>query len=698
MQKETIMNKIKRKNRIYHAGSIALLGSYTFFIFGVLEIYLTNINEFWFGLKEVLYISLIPCILFASILFFILFIFYNNKFYKYINIFVFSIFISLYIQGNYANASFGVLNGEAIDWGNYCIYEIISIFVWITPLIVGGILVKFIEYTKLEKIINIICICIILVQSITLFFLFITTDIHQNKKDQIVVTDKNLLELAKDKNILVLCLDSFDALEYDELIAESNDYELQDFTYYRNTVGAYPTTVGAVPFILTGMWYENDVIKDDYLKTAFDEAELYKELEKFDYKMGIYTSDSYLSGEIKEKLENTEKLNTLPSSWMKLGKKMYDLVMFKYMPHHFKHYFWFYSEEFNELRKFADRDVSIFSQDMQYFYERLTKENIKIDYKKKNGYKFYHLEGIHPPYTFDEELKNMDGASSIDEAKGNLHVVKEIIGQLKELGIYDQTAIIILADHGHYNYSQNPILLVKEFNKVSNFNISDAPISYEDLLPTLIYYVNGIKTGKTFYDINEVEKRERRYLWYTWTADNSYTADYLPKIDEYLIKGKAYDSSSIFRTPYHYIDGKLICEKEIYEFVDGETVYFDDGENYNSLTMAGFSHNWTLGNQSLMHIDMGSESVQNLVVQVTGTPITPDQEVIVYVNNKYLTKVRDIVDSFELSIPKEYINQQVLEIKFECPKALSPYKSGLSDDRRILSIYIESITFSDVNN
>ena len=44
-----------------------------------------------------------------------------------------------------------------------------------------------------------------------------------------------------------------------------------------------------------------------------------------------------------------------------------------------------------------------------------------------------------------------------------------------------------MADHGGVDYRQNPMLMVKAMNNSADFRISSAPISYDDLLNTMLW-------------------------------------------------------------------------------------------------------------------------------------------------------------------------------------------------------------------
>jgi len=686
---------------------IALMCAFNLTIFSPLEIYFANISNFWFGLHE---IGIICIISFFLIFFILMLISIVGIKYRQIGkgllLLFFNFSISMYIQGNYANDNLGIMNGQEINWEQFGIYGIISILVWLIPLVLSIVIVKAKGMALFKRIAKIISICLFLVQLITIATLLFTVNTSTNDNDLIITNDR-LFEVSENKNIMIICLDTFDAYEYNELLSESKIYELDNFVYYKNTAGAYPTTEASIPYILTGEWNDNSKMKSEYLREAYQDTSVYKQLKKNKYSIGIYTNDRYISDEIKEELENAQAWDIIPSSYFELGKNFYQLVAFKYAPHQLKSYFWFYPE-FNDLRaKKGGGKTEIYSQDIKKFYDNLMEDRINIVKDNVNSFKFYHTTGIHGPYTFDENLEDMDGANSINEAKGNITLLKEMMNQLKDEGIYDNTAIIILADHGNYNYSQNPLLLVKDFNSDGSFEISDAPISFEDLMPTIIYWITDESESNTVFDVTEGQERDRRFLWYQWLGDANFAEDYLPQMQEYYIIGKAYDTSSMIRSKNVFDKGNQ--KVMIYKYVDGKTVYFDGEEDFLELTAAGFSfpekssdgkmYCWSLGKESQMIITFDSKNYNDIVMEVKAYAITPEQVIEVYINDDYLTTIENIKTEFQVVIPKEYMNYETdINIKLIYPNAIFPYEAGIDngEDSRMLSICYESIMFTEM--
>ena len=83
---------------------------------------------------------------------------------------------------------------------------------------------------------------------------------------------------------------------------------------------------------------------------------------------------------------------------------------------------------------------------------------------------------------------------------------------MKENGVYDNTEIILLADHGLKNHDSGayPLLMIKRAgDDFEGIQTSYAPISHLDVYPTLMK-IAGEDTGKeTVYDIDENADRKR---------------------------------------------------------------------------------------------------------------------------------------------------------------------------------------------
>ena len=94
------------------------------------------------------------------------------------------------------------------------------------------------------------------------------------------------------------------------------------------------------------------------------------------------------------------------------------------------------------------------------------------------------------------------------------------LSQMKEAGVYDNTAMIIMSDHGSHNdtdlrnMNQNPVLLIKgRGEQHDELTVSYAPVSYDDLQQAYQRLLDGEGSDGVF-DWQEGDERSRRFLWH----------------------------------------------------------------------------------------------------------------------------------------------------------------------------------------
>lgn len=117
--------------------------------------------------------------------------------------------------------------------------------------------------------------------------------------------------------------------------------------------------------------------------------------------------------------------------------------------------------------------------------------------------------------------------------KACLTMTEKYINMLHEKDIYDNTCIIVMADHGHGSgFNDNPILFIKGFDEHHEMWVNDAPISHDDLQEAYVRLLSG-KSSDELFDYQEGDYRERRFLFQD-DDDNP-----LEIMEEYVQKGHA---------------------------------------------------------------------------------------------------------------------------------------------------------------
>ena len=143
-----------------------------------------------------------------------------------------------------------------------------------------------------------------------------------------------------------------------------------------------------------------------------------------------------------------------------------------------------------------------------------------IKTQKNNYFQFLHIEGGHYPWDIDKDFNPKSPATYDDKISSSITVVEKYLDRIKKSGQYDNTAIIILADHGH-NYDdyasskgrQNPILYIKGVNETHDeMQISNKKVSFADLNDIYKDLLDDKKSNELLTDIGD--DRIRYFMWY----------------------------------------------------------------------------------------------------------------------------------------------------------------------------------------
>ncbi len=453
---------------------------------------------------------------------------------------------ALYIQGNFVLINYGELNGKSIDWSKYTINGIISnILFWIFP-VVGIVLI--IKKKNIKKIIGYISAFIFLIQLVTLGALLIQKD-HYRNVEEYVSTTKNEFSFSKNENVIILLLDTFDSKFLEHMLEENPDqYKtiLEDFTYFPDTVGNYSATDLAVPQMLTGEAFYHDVSYDEYINDAFYQSNLLNTFRDKGWNNYIYTIEPLPQSGTVDSIINLEKKVLTVSSHKRLLIYMYKYVGFRYAPQMFKQAFWFYSDDMAGLKDIKSSTEQIFDWSNFIFYDGIN--DIKAE-QENNVFSFCHLEGAHSPFTITKDF-TIEGreTSAEEESRAMMLLVDKFLRKLKETDIYNNSAIVIMADHGFYGINQNPLFLVKGMQESHEMQCSDKSLSlYMDFGITL----NNLSNGEEALDA-VVDRIGEDRIFYRFDSASLQSQNDIKQIIEFKTNGKAFDYDRMKETGIVY--------------------------------------------------------------------------------------------------------------------------------------------------
>ena len=525
---------------------ISFLLSFMLFIYEPIITYTANVNDFWFDSR-----LMIPNIIkyFSILLFMMLFI------YSYIYLFAhavkkeiiykvtiaisFILVVFTYIQGVYLVGNLPALDGTTIEWDTYTKDKIISAIVLI--VIVVAEIVGIIKF-KINKTIKVNCfiLCAVFVMLLTSFVSSITKPDFYKEKTIAVSTSENINNISSDKNFIILLADAIDSIEFSKINDDTSIFE--DFTYFPDTVSGYTFTRDSIPFILSGIWNKNEMEFSDYSTKAFNESPILNRLKDQDYQLNLYEDEITWYSRKSEEVDNMLIYNDKVDS-KAFFKQLIKYIGFKYLPFQFKEYSHIEDADFDLCK--MESETKTYNWVNPVVYENIKENELeKIDQKY---FQYIHIEGAHVPFNNSEDVEIIpeEEGDYDKKLKATAKVIDEYIKRLKDAGTYDNSVIVVLADHGYWANGggrQNPMLYIKGIDEHHDMETSELPISYEDLSDAFIELSEGKKSNELFSNIDK--NRVRKFL------GNGPGGEY--SMPENEVRGKAWDMSLITETGVRY--------------------------------------------------------------------------------------------------------------------------------------------------
>ena len=540
----------EQKNKLFACLALSCAASFMICFYAPMELFANNLSEFVFDSS-----MLIPVLLGTFLVMFLASVLVLNvayllcdKFYGLIMIIYFISYVATYIQGNYMAKNIPVLDGTEVDWSNYTKDNVKTAILWVVVTLITLAIVKFAKMKKFYSVVTVISAFISAMLIISLCVVCFVKNVNKKHENNMFIDSSNMLEMSENKNFVILLLDCVDARVMNEVLEEHPEYKdiFDDFTYYTNTMSTYPYTSQSIPYILTGQWYENEKTYEEYSKEAYNNSPLFKELEKRDYSIGLYESDI-------PEIENYDRFDSVfYMGDAKIDKEKFAMLELKstgftYLPYFLKKYCEYDNNDFKKIRQ-IDESKEIFSDVDDEFYARLKNDEIKL--KDQNAFKFIHIQGAHSPYRYNEKVEKIKNATYKTNVQACITITDYYLNMLKESGVYDNSVIIVMADHGYEGGlvqgvdRQNPILFVKGVGENHELQYNDAPISFEDLQDAYVKLLDGSSSDEIF-PYKEGDQRERRYLLYALRDKNT--------MYEYIQTGHASDKDSMRETGKTYV-------------------------------------------------------------------------------------------------------------------------------------------------
>ena len=310
---------------------------------------------------------------------------------------------------------------------------------------------------------------------------------HTNlvSQTETALTEDGLYTVSSKNNVIVFVLDTYDQTLLNTVLRQNPDLlsEMTGFTEFQNCTGAMIPTRFAVPYLLTGELPRVGEDSATYLAERYERGMFLQDAKDAGYSIGLYT-DSLQIGTLPQAEQDaiaatTVNMHKVSSSALDFGgtlSAMVQMALYRDAPWVLKSEFWYYTDQINgrivAYNPDADPGERVYTMNDPRYFGQLRKQGLSIDDSQgqAGSFRFIHLLGAHYPYSLDENGNDLgaDNSTKEQQAQGSMRIVSEYLRQLKELGVYDQSTIIITADHGRWfltpeplTTTSTPIMLVK---------------------------------------------------------------------------------------------------------------------------------------------------------------------------------------------------------------------------------------------
>jgi sulfatase-like protein len=609
----------------------------------------------------------------------------------------------LWAQGAFLSADIGRLDGAPKRWN--LLLAAASTLLW-----VGALIVAYRNRRQFAPYLSFTAAALILAQVVGLATAVLVSPPGARRPYRLA--DKDAFTYSREQNVVILVIDSAQSTVFRDLLLERGNREaFAGFTLYADTLGGFPTTVASVPLILTGRYYDNSVSLDDFWAEVAPGV-ISTRLRAIGYQAYIQPIEllparpimadnvvpNFFDAQDWRRLTLLAAFRMLPSV---ARIAVYDRTMIVKTP---------------EIVATTSPDI-LFLNSMKGLWR-------VVDGPRQ--FKYYHLFGMHLPYSLDEQLRTRvvreaTWLAARRQARAEIEIVHRWLKRLQDDGIYDDTFVVVLGDHGAPPLADEPaqpsegeasaavdslpisiatpLLLVKPFGARGSLDVSEAAATLADVSATVLAALNlptGGGSGRDLAKLNTGTPRVRSYYHYSWDGD--WDRAYMPTMLEFKVRGPAHDPRSWERTGRILMSGKSSMTPE---YAYGTTLEPNADSALPQYCVSGFGGPesgimWTTAPAAhcVLHVarpPAGSALRVSLSLTPHLGPGLTHQDLQLTANDAEIAAWR-LDGSREVRglLPPGLVNRQ-LHLQLSLPNARSPFDLGISSDPRRLGAALRSL-------
>ncbi len=527
--------------------------SFVLILFGSIDIYSNNIKEFAFTFKDIA-LPLFLLFIGVAVLISAVLMLFQRIWLNILSSIPISIIISSYVC-NFLLSKPMIVSGDATEMSNTEYYIMIVTYV---VIIFGTMYLSIFITKKWKSLITFLCVLLIGMNGASLVSDFIKNDlIHDNDIScEYVLSKKGMNEVSEKENIIYILFDRFDNEYIDAVNKEEPGFfdDLEGFTYFDSAVSEHTRTFPAGASMITGNHYTGQMSAEDFLNTTYSESDFLNDLKNNGYSINIYAHRYYIYSDAKALLDtadNVEEITSYTANTKLILKYLTNLSSARLIRPYLAQLM-YASANAGITSKFStfECEDGVFIDDDAWLSDYYNENSLTANNTEKN-YTFLYFHGSHAPYILDSNGDLSESATEVSQTIGSFKTIKQYLDYLKDIGVYDNSTIIITGDHGNPHEETQPLheivdngvttaIFVKPRNAHNKTLVtSSAEVSINDLVPTIVKDA-GIKTdkdyGESVFDISENEHRTRVFYQSVYDLNKHRLG-----LNKYEIVGDAHD-------------------------------------------------------------------------------------------------------------------------------------------------------------
>tara|TARA_B100000676_G_scaffold256699_1_gene264171 strand:+ start:3609 stop:5408 length:1800 start_codon:yes stop_codon:yes gene_type:complete len=485
--------------------------------------------------------------------------------------------VALWLQANIMNWHYGSLDGKLIDWSAHLSNGYVDTGVWLV-LIGCALLAPQRMLLRLAQ----FAIAVWLLQVVVLSFTYLNLD-NTSRAEKVALNTQAAATFSRHGNVLHIVADGFQSDIFGYLLKEKEGEfreTLSGFTFFSDHLTSYPYTQMTLPAILSGENYRNHKPITEFNRETLGGKNILQHARKNGYDVQLVVPDGGLSAAYANVADAptftvTTRLHLPQRTFNTVeGIQLIDLSLFRSVPHFAKPYI------YNRQSWLLSQSMDDANAQRFYFFSHkraveLMSEGLKVD-DGNPRYKYVHLLLSHAPFVanFDCEYRGAPvGAvleAVMDQSRCTLETFTELFDAMKAAGVYDNTTIVLMSDHGAWIPPQPPftlphplddrliinpkyfglaraLLAVKPPGASGPLNVSHAPSAIEDT-PNTVASLLGMPqifgSGVSVFDLSESQARTRHFYLYEYAVRNWFEDGYLEPMMRFSVNGKSNQKSS----------------------------------------------------------------------------------------------------------------------------------------------------------